>query len=108
MDENFNNKNTLKFNDSFEEGNLNEFNSIEEECEYYKNEYFKYKLKYEYIVNENNKLIKERNKLLFQIGNLKTKIKKEKSSILDEDNNGNDNNIINKKMMRINLILKKN
>ena len=97
MDENLNNKNTLKFNDSFEEGNSNEFNSIEEECEYYKNEYFKYKLKYENIVHENNKLIKERNKLLFQIGNLKTMIKKEKSSILDEDNNGNDNNIINKK-----------
>ena len=34
-DNNLNNKNTLKFNDSFEEGNSNEFNSIEEECEYY-------------------------------------------------------------------------
>ena len=96
-DNNLNNKNTLQFNDSFEEGNSNEFNSIEEECEYYKNEYFRYKLKYENIVHENNKLIKERNKLLFQIGNLKTKIKKEKGSILDEDNNENDNNIINKK-----------
>lgn len=97
-DNNLNNKNTLKFNDSFEEGNSNEFNSIEEECDYYKNEYFRYKLKYENIVHENNKLIKERNKLLFQIGNLKTRIKKEKgSSILDEDNDENDNNIINKK-----------
>ena len=96
-DNNLNNKNTLKFNDSFEEGNSNEFNSIEEECEYYKNEYFRYKLKYENIVHENNKLIKERNKLLFQIGNLKIKIKKEKGSILNEDNNENDNNIINNK-----------
>jgi len=87
----------LKFNESFEEGNSNEFNSMEEECEYYKNEYFRYKLKYESLVNENNKLIKERNKLLFHIGNLKTKIKKEKTSILDEDNDGNNSNIIIKK-----------
>ena len=91
MEENLNNKETLNFNESLDEGNSNEYNSIEEECEHYKNEYFRYKLKYENIINENNKLIKERNKLLFQIGNLKTKLKKA-IGILDEDIDGNDNN----------------
>ena len=101
---NINNINNLE--DSYELGNyINEINSIKEECDYYKQEYLTYKSKFEYINNECNKLIKERNKLLFQIGFLKNELKKEKNSkiendienknIILNDNNNEKNNIIN-------------
>ena len=87
-----NSNNINNSDDSFEIGNnLEEFNSIEDKCNYYKQEYLNYKSKYIYVNNENNKLIKERNKLLFQLGFLKKKLKEIKSQIHNNDNNKNNN-----------------
>ena len=109
MDDNLQEKNDLSFEDSFEieNININEFNSKEEECEYYKKEYYNYKLKYEYINTDYKKLINERNKLLFKIGILKNELNEKKykndkriiqndiNSINLSDNNGKNNNFIN-------------
>ena len=96
-----NNRRTNYFNnleDSFEIANnineFNEFNSIEEACEYYKQEYLNYKSKYEYINHENKKLIKERNKLLFHIGILKSELKEgQKCGIINNNINNIQSNI---------------
>ena len=86
--------NEINFNnseDSYEVGNnINEFNSIEAELDYYKKQYFLYKSKYDYIDKENNKLLKERNKLLFQISHLK----KDQKNFISK-NNYKINSIIN-------------
>ena len=72
MENSINEININNSEDSYEVGNfINEFNSIEEELDYYKKQYLLYKSKYDYIDKENNKLLKERNKLLFQISYLK-------------------------------------
>lgn len=96
---NSNNFNNLEdsLEDSFEIENkeLNEFNSIEEACEYYKQEYLNYKSKYEYVNKESKKLIKERNKLLFHIGILKNELKERKRKVI------NNRNIINIKSNNI-------
>ena len=86
MENSININNIINLEDSFEIGNnINELNSIKEKCEYYKQEYLIYKSKFDYINNENNKLIKERNKLLFQIGILKRELKQEKNSKIKND-----------------------
>lgn len=104
---NLNINNNSNLEDSFEIGeNINEFNSIEEKCNYYKKEYLKYKSKYDYINNENNKLIKERNKLLFKIGLLKNEIKEGNMLKLNnnEQNIKNMNSINNEEHNDINII----
>ena len=112
MNNNINLNNINNINNSDDncelELNIKEFKSIEEECNYYKKEYLNYKSKFISTNNENNKLIKQRNKLLFQIGNLNKELKKIKNNkdnnnitkdyiIINNDNNNNNiNNNINK------------
>ncbi len=105
---NLNINNNSNLEDSFEIGeNINEFNSIEEKCKYYKKEYLEYKSKYEYINNENNKLIKERNKLLFKIGLLKKELKERNiSKINSNKQNTNNVNLINNEEHNDNNIIK--
>ena len=92
--------------------NLKDFKSIEEKCDYYKKEYLNYKSKFISSNNENNKLIKQRNKLLFQIGQLNKELKELKKNkdknnikkeyiILNHDNDNNINNNINNEENKI-------
>ena len=109
MENEINKINNKNLEDSYDAGaNINEFNSIEEERDYYKQQYLLYKSKYDYINKENNKLLKERNKFLFQISNLK---KGKKNSINNKDLenkisinniNNNDNFDIEKEIENLN------